>query len=141
MAEKTNVPATPRPVLGFHDGPFWEHVRARSMALQRCDGCGAFRHPPSPACPACLSEASHWEPVSGRGTIISWVVFHRQYLPAYPAPYNVIAVRLAEGPVMVSNLEGDPPERTWIGAPVRLVYATMPDGAVLPRFTLDRPAT
>lgn len=134
MAEPTSIPATPRPVLGLHDGPFWDHVRARAMALQRCDGCGAFRHPPGPACPACLSPSSHWAPVSGEGTILSWAVFHRQYLPAYPAPYNVIAVRLREGPVMISNLVGEPPPGSWIGTAVRVVYATMPDGFVLPRF-------
>jgi uncharacterized OB-fold protein len=63
-------------------------------------------------------------------------VFHRQYLQAYPAPYNVIAVRLDEGPVMISNLQGDAPDGSWIGRRVRLVYAEMPDAAVLPRFTL-----
>ena len=65
------------------------------------------------------------------------MVFHRQYLPAYPAPYNVVAVRLDEGPLMVSNLEGPVPEGSWIGRRVRLTYAEMPDGAVLPRFVLE----
>ena len=72
----------------------------------------------------------------GQGTILSWEIFHRQYLPAYPAPYNVIAVRLAEGPVMISNLEAPHPDGTWIGREVHMVYVDMPDGAVLPRFIL-----
>jgi uncharacterized protein len=79
--------------------------------------------------------------LSGRGSIISWVVLHKSYLDAYPAPYNVIAVRLAEGPVMISNLEPPLPEGlltgSWIGKPVRMTYATMPDELVLPRFTID----
>jgi len=69
------------------------------------------------------------------------VVFHKSYLGAYPAPYNVIAVRLAEGPVMISNLEPPLPDGdlggSWIGKSVRLTYSTMPDELVLPRFTID----
>jgi hypothetical protein len=38
---------------------------------------------------------------------------------------------------MISNLQGRTPQGSWIGAAVRLVYATMPDGTVLPRFELS----
>lgn len=68
---------------------------------------------------------------------MSWAVFHRAYLPAYPPPYNVIVVKLDEGPLMVSNLEGTEPVGSWIGQSVKLVYVTMPDGLILPRFVLD----
>ncbi len=132
----TGIPATPPPVLGLYDGPMWRSIHERRMALQHCQDCGAWQYPPGPGCPACGSEALAWEALSGAGTILSWVIFHRQYLPAYPAPYNVIAVRLAEGPVMISNLDGAAPEGSWIGRPVMLRYAEMPDGAVLPRFVL-----
>lgn len=133
----TTVPATPSPVLGLYDRPMWDSIRARRFALQRCGGCGQFRYPPGPACPGCLSLAAEWVPLQGGGTIMSWVVFHRGYLPAYPPPYNVITVRLDEGPMMVSNLEGPEPEGSWIGRRVRLSYAAMPDGMVLPRFRLQ----
>jgi uncharacterized OB-fold protein len=63
-------------------------------------------------------------------------VFHRHYLPAYPPPYNAVAVRLEEGPTMISNLEGAMPGEDSIGRAVRLVYATMPDGMILPRWAL-----
>ncbi len=68
---------------------------------------------------------------------MSWIVFHRRYLAAYHPPYNVIAVRLEEGPLMISNLEGVSPSGSWIGSKVSLTYTTMPDGAVLPRFALE----
>lgn len=127
---------TPKPVQGLYDTPMWEGIRTRGMKLQRCQSCGAWQYPPGPGCHACLSEELEWTPVSGEGAILSWAIFHRQYLSAYPAPYNVIAVRLAEGPVMISNLEGDQPDGSWIGQKVRLTYADMPDGVVLPRFAL-----
>ncbi len=130
---------TPPAVMGLYDGPMWTSIRARAMALQRCSGCGAVLYPPGPVCPNCLSDTLEWYPISGLGKILSWVIFHRQYLPAYPAPYNAIAVALAEGPIMISNLEGPVPEGSWIGRPVRIVYTDMPDGVVLPRFTLAEP--
>ena len=130
------VVATPSPVMGLYDEPMWQSIRAGAMALQRCDGCKGWQYPPAPVCTHCGSDALRWTPVTGEGTIVSWVIFHKTYLPAYDAPYNAIAVRLAEGPVMMSNLEPPVPEGSWIGRNVRLVYTTMPDGLVLPRFTL-----
>jgi uncharacterized OB-fold protein len=133
----TEVVATPRPIEGLLDRPMWDSIRARRMRLQSCAACGRFRYPPAPICPNCLSEEAAWSAISGRGTIVSWIVFHRRYLAAYHPPYNVIAVRLEEGPLMISNLEGVSPSGSWIGSKVSLTYTTMPDGAVLPRFALE----
>lgn len=136
MDTQAAPPATPSPVMGLYDRPMWDSIRARRMCLQRCRPCGSWQYPPGPGCIACGSEDQEWTPLSGDATILSWEIFHRQYLPAYSAPYNVIAVRLAEGPAMISNLEGPQPEASWIGRAVRLVYVDMPDGMVLPRFSL-----
>jgi len=136
MATETTAPGTPPPVVGLYDEPMWQTIRARAMELQRCAACGRTQYPPAPACTHCGSDRLEWTKLSGAGTIVSWVVFHKTYLPAYPAPYNVIAVRLREGPIMVSNLEAPVPEGSWIGKTVALDYATMPDGLVLPRFRL-----
>ena len=128
--------ATPPAVRGLYDIPMWDSIAARQMKLQRCQKCGTVMYPPGPCCTACLSNALDWEPISGNGTILSWIVFHRQYLPAYPAPYNAIAVQLEEGPIMVSNLEGAAPANSWIGQQVTLTYTTMADGMLLPRFRI-----
>lgn len=61
-----------------------------------------------------------WRPVSGRGEILSWVIFHRRYFDDFPPPYNAIAVRLVEGPILVSNLIGAEPVGNWIGEQVQL---------------------
>src|SRR5688572_7485779 len=136
MSAQSTMAQTPAPVLGLYDEPMWDGIRRRAMALQRCAGCARFQYPPSPACPHCGGDDLHWTPLSGSGSILSWVIFHKTYLPAYPAPYNVVAVRLQEGPVMISNLEPPAPTDSWIGSDVSLVYVTMPDGQVLPRYRL-----
>jgi hypothetical protein len=64
-------------------------------------------------------------------------VFHRQYFAAYPPPHNCIAVRLEEGVVIISTLEGEAPQGSWIGNAVHLSYRRDDTGAVLPVFRLD----
>jgi uncharacterized OB-fold protein len=128
---------TPRRILALYDQPFWDFLnKDKEMRLQCCKGCGAFRYPPGPICPECLSPDYGWKAVSGEGELLSWIVFHKQYLPEYPAPYNVIAVKLKEGPIIISNLADDPDETDLIGRPVRLRLVEMDDGVTLPRFDL-----
>ena len=136
-SQMREVVVSPQPCMGLYDEPMWRSIASHQMALQRCSDCGAFRYPPGPACSKCLSEKYDWTAISGVARIISWVVFHKTYLPAYPAPYNVIAVRLAEGPVMVSNLEGPQPDINSIDAAVNIQYVIMADGFTLPRFRLS----
>jgi uncharacterized OB-fold protein len=112
----------------------WRSIAARAWTLQRCRTCRAWRYPPGPVCAECLSPDFDWAAIAGGGEILSWTVFHRGYLAAYPPPYNVIAVRLDEGPIVISNLDGEVPQGDWIGTRVDLTYSVMPDGAILPRF-------
>jgi len=111
-----------QPVLTIYDLPMWDSIARQALALQKCAGCGRYRYPPGPSCPYCLSMEAAWTPLAGQGRIISWVVFHRKYFDDYPPPYNVVAVELAEGPILVSNLVGREPEGSWIGSDVELCY-------------------
>ncbi len=134
--ENFKLQTMPRRVLGFYDKIFWKHVQEHHMHLQCCSSCQSFLYPPGPICSICLNENLEWKPISGRAKIISWVVFHRSYLPSYPAPYNVITVRLEEGPLFISNLEGKTPVESWIGVDVDLIYTEMDESQFLPRFKL-----
>jgi uncharacterized OB-fold protein len=92
----------------------------------------------------CRSIEHRWEPLSGRGTIWSFVVAHPPLLPAYQelAPYNVIVVTLDEDPSlrMVGNLVARPdgpineidPKTIKIGEPVKVVFQPVED-VFLPR--------
>ena len=126
-----------RPVLSMYDLPLWDSIRARKMSLQGCSDCQNFWYPPAPICPHCLSQDFEWKAVAGTGEILSWVIFHRQYFDDFPAPYNVIAVKLTEGPILLTNLIGDPPEGSWIGKLVRIEYEKKGDGDVVPVAALD----
>lgn len=121
----------------MYDKPMWDSIQEGAMKLQRCPESGVFRYPPGPACPASLSLDYEWVPVSGKGKIISWTVFHRQYLPAYPAPHLVVAVQLEEGPIMVSYMDAGHAGRIALDMSVTMEYATHPDGYKIPKFRLS----
>lgn len=118
------------------DEQYWEKCAAGEFALRRCGACRQWLYPPPARCPYCLGTELVWERASGRGTVWSWVRFHQSYFVHLRdrLPYPVIAVRLAEGPIMISGLVGDP-ERLTCDAPVELVFDAE-DGTTLPKFRL-----
>ena len=67
---------------------------------------------------------------------------HRPTLPAFERhlPYNVIVVRLEEGPFMVSNLVDHTADDLRIGLPVEVVFERLDDAIALPKFRPRRGA-
>ncbi len=126
--------AKPLPVVDALTRGFWEHARAGRLAVQACKTCGDLHFPASPVCPACLSDAQEWRPMTGRGTIESWVEFHRAYWPGFQAelPYRVCLVRLEEGPLLLSNLVGEGGD---IGYAIHAVFEEVTAEITLPKFT------
>ena len=124
----------PLPQIDALTRGFWEHARAGKLAVQVCDACGDKHFPASPVCPNCLRDKQQWRPASGRGTLESWVEFHRAYWPGFQGdlPYRVALVRLAEGPLMLTNMVGDMPK---IGDAVQAVFDKVTDDVTLPQFT------
>ncbi|WP_425495319.1 Zn-ribbon domain-containing OB-fold protein [Pandoraea captiosa] len=98
----------------------WEAMRHGEIRLQRCRHCNRLRYPPAPICPNCLGEHAEWDTLRPFGTIISWVVFHRQYFDDFPPPHRCVAVRLDEGPIIVTTLAHDTPPRQLTGCRVAL---------------------
>jgi len=130
------TPAKPRPRIDTVSRGFWDNARAQRLSVQRCDDCGHLHFPGSPVCPKCLSESQSWVPVSGRGTLLSWVRFHRAYWDGFRAdlPYLVCLVGLEEGPMLVSNIVDAAPEDLRIGMGVEVVFEAMDDEVTLPKF-------
>ena len=124
---------------------FWEGAARGELCMQRCGDCGQRRMPPRPMCPHCQSLRTEWEPMSGRGTVWSFIVPHPPLLPAYAevAPYIAILVSLDEDPNLriggnLVTSAGGPideidPATIQIGEPVRVVF-TQVDDVALPRW-------
>lgn len=99
----------PEPIPTPLDEAFWEGCTNHELRMQRCEECGYVRWPPSPVCPECWSDVSVWSTLSGNGTLVSWVVFHVGFLPAFEEslPYIIVEVELEEGPRYLAPLAGD----------------------------------
>ncbi len=126
----------PLPEITDQNRPFWESARAGRLRLQRCRSCGRFRYPPARHCYWCLSDQADWEPVSGRGTVYSFVVFHQAFHPAFKdqLPYNVAVVELVEGPRLVTNIVGCRNDEVYVGMPVEAVYEPLTEEVTLVKF-------
>ena len=117
------TPVRQRPVIGVYEKPFWDAVQARQFQLQCCSDCQHIWYPPGPVCPQCLSENWKMTRMSGKGRVIAWTVFHRQYFPNFEVPYLVVSVALEEGPLLIGNMVGiDDPAGLRLDLPVHAVF-------------------
>jgi len=122
----------------FDTRDWWTRVRQHQLTVQRCTGCRAFRHPPSPVCHRCHSFEFEWSPVSGKGTVYSWIIANHPPSPALKeqVPYNVVVVELddADGIRMMGNLIDVPDSQIHIGLPVEVVFEDINDQVTLPQW-------
>lgn len=121
-------------VLYRSSTPFWDAVLDHELRLQRCANCHHWLVPPRPMCPQCQSMESEWVPVTGRGTIHSWVTYAESPHPAFDSPHTVVLVELEEGPRVVSNTVGIAAEDLRIGMPVSVVFEDVDDTLTLFKF-------
>jgi uncharacterized OB-fold protein len=130
--------AKPRPRIDSISRGFWDGTRSGKLSVQKCDACAHVHFPGSPVCPRCLSEDQSWVAVSGRGTLLSWVRFHRAYWEGFRAdlPYLVCLVGLEEGPMLLTNLVGADPEALNIGMQVEAIFEKVDGELTLPKFRI-----
>ena len=95
----------PKPEPTELSRPYWDALSEGHLVIQRC-ACGHAWLPARSHCPSCLKPEPRWERASGRGRLLSWVVYHTAYHPAFEnrLPYNVALIELDEGPIMLSNV-------------------------------------
>ncbi|MER6529124.1 Zn-ribbon domain-containing OB-fold protein [Streptomyces sp. NPDC001508] len=95
-----------RPEVDAFTRPYWDAAADGRLLLRRCRACGRAHHYPREFCPHCWSEDVGWERASGRATLYTWSVVHRNDLPPFGerTPYVAAVVDLAEGPRMMTEL-------------------------------------
>ncbi|MFF6915414.1 OB-fold domain-containing protein [Streptomyces sp. NPDC012466] len=87
---------------------YWDAAAEGRLLIRRCGACRRAHHYPREFCPHCWSEDVRWETASGRATLYTWSVVHRNDLPPFPerVPYVAAVVELAEGPRMMTEIVG-----------------------------------
>lgn len=120
-----------RPVRNRDTAFFWEGTALGELRIQRCNACGALRHPPGPLCPTCHAADRGHVVASGRGTIFSFVVHHAPRLPGWKVPLTLALVELEEGVRMVGQVRAAR-EGLGIGDRVIVAFDRVDDDLVLP---------
>jgi uncharacterized OB-fold protein len=123
--------------------PFFAGAARGELMVTRCTACPRYVWYPAPACPHCDS-ALEWVRVSGNGTLFSWTVVRRAFLPAFEAnvPFVSALIAIDEDPAVriVSYVVDADPAALRADEPVQavfrpLTFTTVPDrSVVVPMF-------
>ena len=118
--------------------PYWEAAKEGRLLLQKCESCSNVQFPPRRNCGACWHEKLTWIESAGKGTVESMTVVRRAPTPDMRdrVPYAVVAVKLEEGPRMITNLIGDGALAVSVGDAVTVAFEPDMRGNVLPQFRL-----
>ena len=95
---------------------YFEHLAEGRFMIQKSRSTGGHVFYPRVAEPGTGATDLEWVPACGRGTVYSTTVIRQK--PPTPN-YNLALIDLAEGPRMMSRVEGIAPEQVKIGMPVK----------------------
>ncbi|MFI6483992.1 Zn-ribbon domain-containing OB-fold protein [Nonomuraea sp. NPDC050663] len=100
---------------------YWAACARGELVIQRCDPCARYIHLPAEECPACGGELV-FRPVSGEGTVHTYTVVHRSFVPEFRGrePYILAWIDLPEGVRAFGRVLAD---EVAIGQRVRVTFA------------------
>jgi uncharacterized protein len=133
MAEQISKPI-PTPTLETR--PYWDGCKLHELRIQRCASCAHYQFYPRLYCSRCFSDKVEWVKTSGRGKVSSFTIVRRPVSPAFKddVPYVVALVTLEEGPTMMTNIVGCPPEKVEIGMPVEVTFEDWTEEISIAKF-------
>jgi uncharacterized OB-fold protein len=100
---------------------YFEYLAAGRFMIQRSRSTGGHVFYPRVAEPGTGAADLEWVAASGRGTVYSTTVIRQK--PPTPN-YNLALIDLAEGPRLMSRVEGIAPEAVKIGMAVKARLVT-----------------
>jgi uncharacterized protein len=89
------------PPVSDHTQPFWDGVAAGELRLPRCSACQSWQWYPLSGTPHCGGATIDWTPVRPLGTIFTFTVVRRPFLPGASktdVPIVSIIVELDDSP-------------------------------------------
>jgi uncharacterized OB-fold protein len=70
---------------------FWNNIAAGRFAVQYCATCNRYQFPPLECCRHCAAKLV-WRPLSGRGTVHTYIVQHHNILSHEHSTPTVVAL-------------------------------------------------
>ena len=129
----------PLPAVTLETAPYWEGCKQHELRIQKCAACANYQFYPRIYCSKCFGDRVEWVEASGRAKVATFTIVRRPVSPAFAddVPYVVALVTLDEGPTMMTNIVGCPPEKVEIGMPVAVTFEDWTPEISIPKF---RPA-
>jgi uncharacterized OB-fold protein len=131
------------PIIDSASAPYWDAARHGRLLIAGCGACGKVHHYPRPFCPHCWSDDVRPVRASGTGTLYTYSTVYANDLPPFRdrLPYVAAIVELAEGPRVMTIIEGAQPDGLRVGMAVtasfRPVDADDPESPYLTVFSPD----
>jgi uncharacterized OB-fold protein len=128
---------TPQPLPDPDTREFWDSLRNGTLGICRCSDCGLWMHPPLERCRSCAGAVTI-QPVTGDGTVVSYIVVRQPTVPGRTPPYVVATVELSEqrGLHLVAILDAEP-DQVSVGAAVGVKVVPLAGGDFqVPEFVL-----
>lgn len=122
-------PARILPAVDLDSRPYWTSGANGTLAIFRCADCAYYVHPPVPFCPRCESRDVAPQAVSGKATVFSFSVNHKQWVPELRVPYVLALVTIAEQDDvrLVTEIVGCAPEDVTFGMAVEVLFEPVED--------------
>ena len=128
-----------RPMIGRDSQFFWDGTASGELRIQKCNACGALRHPPGPACPDCGALDRGHVVAAGTGTVFSYVVHRHPPVPGKQLPLVIALIDLDEGVRMVGEVVDVADDEIEIGMRLRVDFRRIDDELTLPIWRLETP--
>lgn len=134
------VPQRPLPAPDALTRTFWESASRQELAVQRCEACRTYQHPPAARCHHCGSLEAGFTRVSGRARLHSWTVVRQPLAPGFAnaVPYLNLLVELDEqaGLLMLCDTVSRPihEDSLRVGERMRVWFEEIAPSVMLPQF-------
>ncbi len=137
-----DTPVTkPLPVPDQVSAPFWEAANRGVLAIQHCEACEYYIHPPEALCPRCQTPDLEFREVSGRARLYTHTVVRDNVTQGFAKdePYVIGIIELFEQErlVLVANVVNVAPGDVRIGMPLRVTFERLTETIALPQFEPD----
>lgn len=114
---------------------FYDNLREGRLTTTQCKACGNVPWPPRTICPICVSDDLEWVDLPTEGTVYAFTVQWSGIPLGYKAPMIFAMVEFGDVRLLAGVVDSDP-EKMKTGSTVKLVVKDVPNGRVLPFFTL-----
>jgi uncharacterized OB-fold protein len=119
----------PLPALDRDNAAYWTGGEKGELLICRCGDCGYYVHPPVRFCPECESRDVAPQPVSGLGSVYTFTINYKQWVPGLPERYVLALVALAEQEdvLVPCNVVNCDPDAVTFGMPVKVLFEQCED--------------